>query len=155
MYGVRKLWRAQRREGTAVGRDQVGRIMRALGLAGATRTKRMRTTQPATVSQRPADLVERVFSAPAPNRVWVADPTCVWTSRGFVYTAFIVDAFSRAIVGWRVSVSLQAAHRERTGIVIDRPPGRDSRSQRRRVTTARRRASKMQPMPSSDMLFAT
>jgi putative transposase len=108
VYGVRKAWRVLRREGLAVGRDQVGRLKRGLGLAGVTRTKRIRTTQPAPLSQRPADLVERVFSAPAPNRLWVADLTYVWTRTGFVYTAFVVDAFSRAIVGWRVMVSLRA-----------------------------------------------
>ena len=108
VYGVRKAWRVLRREGVAVGRDHVARLMRTLGLAGATRTKRTRTTKPGPVSQRPADLVERVFSAAAPNRLWVADLTYVWTRAGFVYTAFIVDVFSRAIVGWRVSVSLHA-----------------------------------------------
>ena len=108
VYGVRKAWRVLRREGVAVGRDHVARLMRTLGLAGATRTKRTRTTKPGPVSQRPADLVERVFSATAPNRLWVADLTYVWTRAGFVYTAFVVDVFSRAIVGWRVSVSLHA-----------------------------------------------
>jgi putative transposase len=108
VYGVRKLWRQLRREGEAVGRDQVGRLMRVLGLAGVTRTKRIRTTKPAIVEQRPADLVERVFSAVAPNRLWVADLTYVSTWSGFVYTAFIVDAFSKAIVGWRVMASLRA-----------------------------------------------
>jgi len=108
VYGVRKLWHELRRQGEAIGRDQVGRLMRTLGLAGVTRTKRVRTTKPAPVGQRPADLVERVFSAPAPNRLWVADLTYVWTRTGFVYAAFIVDAFSRAIVGWRVSASLSA-----------------------------------------------
>jgi len=82
--------------------------MRTLGLAGATRTKRIRTTRPGPVSARPADLVERVFSAAAPNRLWVADLTYVWTRTGFVYTAFVVDVFSRAIVGWRVLPSLRA-----------------------------------------------
>ena len=106
VYGVRKAWRVLRREGIEVGRDHVGRLMGVLGLAGATRTKRIRTTHPAAVSQRPADLVERVFSAPAPNRLWVADLTYVWTRAGFVYTAFVTDVFSRAIVGWRVSASL-------------------------------------------------
>ena len=106
VYGVRKAWRVLRREGIDVGRDQVGRLMRTLGLAGATRTKRIRTTHPAAVSQRPADLVERVFAAVAPNRLWVADLTYVWTRAGFVYTAFVTDVFSRAIVGWRVSASL-------------------------------------------------
>ena len=106
VYGVRKAWRVLRREGIDVGRDQVGRLMRTLGLAGATRTRRIRTTHPAAVSQRPADLVERVFAAVAPNRLWVADLTYVWTRAGFVYTAFVTDVFSRAIVGWRVSASL-------------------------------------------------
>ena len=108
VYGVRKAWRVLRREGIPIGRDHVGRLMRVLGLAGATRTKRIRTTIVAPVSQRPADLVERVFSAAAPNRLWVADLTYVWTRTGLVYAAFVVDAFSRAIVGWRVSVSLHA-----------------------------------------------
>jgi putative transposase len=113
VYGVRTAWRVLRREGIDVGRDQVGRLMRTLGLAGATRTKRIRTTHPAAVSQRPADLVERVFTAPAPNRLWVADLTYVWTRTGFVYAAFVIDAFSRAIVGWRVSPSL------RTDLALD------------------------------------
>ena len=108
VYGARKLWRALRREGTAVGRDQVGRLMRGLGLAGAVRGKTRRTTVPSELSPRPADLVERVFSAPVPNRLWVADITYVSTWSGFVYTAFVIDAFSRAIVGWRVSRSLRA-----------------------------------------------
>jgi putative transposase len=108
VYGARKAWRVLRREGIPVGRDQVARLMRGLGLVGATRTKRIRTTRPAPIGQRPADLVERIFTAPAPNRLWVADLTYVWTRAGFVYTAFVVDVFSRAIVGWRVSVSLHA-----------------------------------------------
>ncbi len=107
MYGVRKAWRVLRREGVEVGRDQVGRLMGVLGLAGATRTKRIRSTVPAPVSSRPADLVERAISAVAPNRLWVADLTYVWTRSGFVYTAFVVDVFSRAMVGWRVA-SLRA-----------------------------------------------
>jgi putative transposase len=108
VYGVRKLWKTLRRLNVDAGRDQVGRIMRSIGLQGATRTKRIRTTKPALVGERPADLVERVFSAAAPNRLWVADLTYVSTWSGFVYTAFIVDAFSKAIVGWRVMASLRA-----------------------------------------------
>ena len=108
MYGARKLWRALRREGTSVGRDQVGRLMRGLGLAGAVRGKTKRTTIPSELAPRPADLVERVFSAPSPNRLWLADITYVSTWAGFCYTAFVIDAFSRAIVGWRVSSSLRA-----------------------------------------------
>ncbi len=106
VYGVRKVWHQLRREDIPVGRDRVGRLMGSLGLCGASRTRRIRTTTPAAVATRPADLVERVFSAPAPNRLWVADLTYVWTRSGFVYTAFVVDVFSRAIVGWRVSASL-------------------------------------------------
>jgi len=108
VYGARKLWHALRREGTAVGRDQVGRLMRGLGLAGAVRGKVKRTTVPSELSPRPADLVERVFAAPAPNRLWLADITYVSTWSGFCYTAFVIDAFSRRIVGWRVSSSLRA-----------------------------------------------
>jgi putative transposase len=108
VYGARKLWHALRREGTAVGRDQVGRLMRGLGLAGAVRGKTRRTTVASELSARPADLVERVFSAPAPNRLWLADITYVSTWSGFCYTAFVIDAFSRRIVGWRVSSSLRA-----------------------------------------------
>ena len=108
VYGVRKLWHALRREGVDIGRDQVGRLMHGLGLVGAVRGKTKRTTIAAELSPRPADLVERVFAAAAPNRLWVADITYVSTWTGFVYTAFVIDAFSRAIVGWRVSSSLRA-----------------------------------------------
>ena len=108
VYGVRKLWRALRREGNAIGRDRVGRLMAALGLTGVSRAKSIRTTQPGSLSQRPADLVERVFAAAAPNRLWLADITYVWTVSGFCYAAFIVDAFSRRIIGWRVAASLRA-----------------------------------------------
>jgi putative transposase len=108
VYGARKLWHALRREGTSVGRDQVGRLMRGLGLAGAVRGKTRRTTVPSELSPRPADLVERVFAAAAPNRLWLADITYVSTWSGFCYTAFVIDAFSRRIVGWRVSSSLRA-----------------------------------------------
>ncbi len=108
VYGARKVWHALRREGVAIGRDQVGRVMRGLSLVGAVRGKTKRTTIPSELSPRPADLVERVFAAAAPNRLWVADITYVSTWTGFVYTAFVIDAFSRAIVGWRVSSSLRA-----------------------------------------------
>ena len=108
VYGARKLWHALRREGTDIGRDQVGRLMAGLGLSGAVRGKVRRTTVPSELSPRPADLVERIFAAPAPNRLWVADLTYVSTWSGFCYTAFIIDAFSRRIVGWRVSTSLRA-----------------------------------------------
>jgi putative transposase len=108
VYGARKVWRQLGREGIAVGRDRVARLMGALGIAGVVRGKPRRTTTPAEADQRPADLVDRDFSAPAPNRLWVADLTYVATWAGFAYVAFVVDAFSRLIVGWRVSTSLRA-----------------------------------------------
>ncbi len=108
VYGARKLWHALRREGKSVGRDQVGRLMRSLGLAGAVRGKVKRTTVSSELSPRPADLVKRVFAAAAPNRTWVADITYVSTWSGFCYTAFVIDVFSRRIVGWRVAGSLRA-----------------------------------------------
>lgn len=108
VYGIRKVWKALARLGFTAGRDRVARVMRDIQLAGITRAKTVRTTRPAPVGSRPADLVNRTFAAPAPNRLWVADLTYVWTRAGFCYTAFVVDAFSRRIVGWRVMSSLRA-----------------------------------------------
>jgi putative transposase len=108
VYGMEKVWRQLNREGIPVGRDQVRRLMRDLGLCGAVRGKKLRTTLSDDVGQRPADLVDRQFVAAAPNRLWVADLTYVSTWSGFAYTAFIVDVFSRYIVGWRVSTTLRA-----------------------------------------------
>jgi putative transposase len=108
VYGAEKVWRQLRREGFDVGRDRVARLMRALGIAGMVRGKPKRTTVPAPAGERPADLVRRDFSAPAPNRLWVADVTYVSTWSGFCYTAFVTDVFSRRIVGWRVAASLRA-----------------------------------------------
>jgi putative transposase len=108
VYGAEKVWRQLGREGVRVGRDRVARLMRALGLAGATRARTTRTTRPATREQAlPADLVRRDFSAAAPNRLWVNDLTYVPLWAGFAYTAFVIDAFSRRIVGWQVSASLR------------------------------------------------
>jgi putative transposase len=109
VYGVRKVWRQLLREGITVGRDRVARLMTELGLAGAVRGKTKRTTVPAALAARPGDLVQRSFSATAPNRLWVADLTYVATWSGFAYTAFIIDVFSRRIVGWRVATSLSVA----------------------------------------------
>jgi putative transposase len=108
VYGVEKIWRQLNREGIRVGRDRAARLMHELDLEGAVRGKRKRTTVAGELDERPADLVDRNFRAPAPNRLWVADLTYVNTWSGFVYVAFIIDAFSRAIVGWRVSDSLHA-----------------------------------------------
>jgi putative transposase len=101
VYGARKVWLALNREGTPVARCTVERLMRELGLAGARRGKRRRTTVADPAAGRPADLVGRRFSPPAPDRLWVADFTYVPTWSGMVYVAFVIDAYSRRILGWR------------------------------------------------------
>jgi transposase InsO family protein len=104
--GVRKVWRQLQREGTRVARCTVARLMTAAGLRGVVRGRRgPRPVVPASV-ERPADLVQRDFRATRPNQLWVADLTYVATWRGFVYVAFVIDAFARRIVGWRVAASL-------------------------------------------------
>jgi len=113
VYGVRKVWRQLHREGAVVARCTVARLMSDMGLAGAVRGRRIRTTVPADVAERPGDLVKRDFTAERPNRLWVSDFTYVATWRGFVYVAFVIDVFSRRIVGWRVSSSL------RTDLALD------------------------------------
>lgn len=113
VYGARKLCKAARRAGHDVGRDQVARLMRAEGIEGARRTKRVRTTRPDPGVPRHPDLVRRDFTATAPNRLWVTDLTFVPIWAGVAYVCFITDAFSRMIVGWRV-----ASHM-RTGMVLD------------------------------------
>jgi putative transposase len=107
VYGAAKIWRQLQREGISVGRDRVARLMSELGIAGVVRGSPKQTTIPAEVGDRPADLVDRNFTAPAPNRLWVTDLTYVATWAGFCYVAFVIDAFSRMIVGWRVSTSLR------------------------------------------------
>jgi putative transposase len=109
VYGARKVWLQLRREGIEVARCTVERLMRELGIAGvAARRKKPRTTVPDAGGQRPADLLARDFTAPAPNRRWVADITYTDTISGFVYTAFVTDLFSRKIVGWQVADHLRA-----------------------------------------------
>jgi putative transposase len=109
VYGAEKLWRQLAREGIQVGRDHVARLMRELGIRGVQRGKPKRTTISADIkaAQRLPDLVNRAFTAPAPNRLWVADLTYIPTRGGFCYAAFIIDASSRAIVGWRVATTLR------------------------------------------------
>lgn len=109
-YGARKIWHQLNREGIAVARCTVERLMRELGIGGVkARRKKPRTTVPAPAgAERPSDRLERDFTAAAPNQKWVADITYVETLRGFVYTAFIMDLFSRKIVGWQVSDTLRA-----------------------------------------------
>jgi putative transposase len=109
VYGVRKVWQQLRREGDAVARCTVQRLMRQLGLRGAVRGRRFKiTTQPDPAAPRPADLVTRQFRATRPNELWVADLTYVATWRGFAYVAFVIDVFARRMVGWRVSTSLRS-----------------------------------------------
>jgi putative transposase len=110
VYGARKVWRELNREGTEVARCTVERLMRELGIEGAAaRRKRPRTTVPAGPGhERPSDLLERDFTASVPNRRWVADITYVETAGDFVYSSFVLDLFSRKIVGWQVSDTLRA-----------------------------------------------
>jgi len=108
VYGARKVWKQLNREGIPVARCTVQRLMREMGLQGVRRGKFKRTTIPDEQAARPADLVNRDFSATRPNQLWVADITYVATWSGFVYTSFVIDAYSRAIVGWRSSRSLRA-----------------------------------------------
>jgi transposase InsO family protein len=108
VYGARKVWRQLNREGHTVARCTVARLMSDMGLRGVVRGRRCKTTVPAEVADRPLDLVQRDFTAARPNRLWVSDFTYVATWRGFVYVAFVIDTFSRRIVGWRVSSSLKS-----------------------------------------------
>jgi putative transposase len=113
VYGARKVWLALNREGTTVARCTVERLMAELGLVGATRGKSRRTTIADPAAARPADLVQRQFAPPAPNRLWVADLTYVSTWSGFAYVAFVVDAYARRILGWRVASTMA------TSMVLD------------------------------------
>src|SRR5439155_8933723 len=104
VYGPRKVWRQLKREQQTVARCTVERLMRHLGLQGAVRGRKFEVTTIADAAAlRPADLVTRQFRASRPNQLWVADLTYVATWRGFVYVAFVIDVFSRRIVGWRAS----------------------------------------------------
>ena len=113
VYGVRKIWRQLRREGVKVARCTVERLMRSLGIQGAVRGKAVKTTVGDRATPCPADRVNRQFQVPRPNVLWVSDFTYVSTWQGFAYTAFVIDAFARRIVGWRVSRTATA------GFVLD------------------------------------
>ena len=113
VYGQRKTWRELRRRGIDVGRDRVARLMRAHGLAGAQRGRGVITTRADRAADRARDLVRREFRADRPNQLWVADITYIRTPSGFCYLAFVLDVFSRRIVGWQI-----AAHM-RTDLVMD------------------------------------
>ena len=105
---MKKVWKQLNLEGFGVARCTVARLMRGMGLQGVVRGKKLKTTIPDDAALRPLDLVDRYFSATRPNKLWVADLTYVATWRGFVYVAFVIDVFSRKIVGWRVMNSLRA-----------------------------------------------
>jgi len=113
VYGVRKIWKQLKREGVDVARCTITRLMREMGLQGVVRGRKFKTTTPDGALVRPPDLVDRNFTASRPNELWVADLTYVATWRGFVYVAFVIDVYARAIVGWRASSSL------RTDLALD------------------------------------
>ena len=113
VYGVRKVWRQLQREGEDAARCTVARLMRDMGLKGAVRGKRVKTTISDISAPCPLDRVNRQFQAPRPNALWVSDFTYVATWAGFVYVAFVIDTFARRIVGWRVSRNAHA------GFVLD------------------------------------
>jgi transposase InsO family protein len=114
VYGVRKVWVQLNREGVGVAKCTVRRLMAEMGLRGATRGRAFkRTTMSDPGAARPADLVERDFTADRPNQLWISDITYVATWSGFVYVSFVIDVFSRKIVGWRASTSL------RTDLALD------------------------------------
>jgi putative transposase len=108
VYGAKKVWKQLNREAVPVARCTVARLMRAMGLRGTVRGATTWTTRPDATEVRPADLVERDFTATRPNALWVSDLTYVATWRGFAYVAFVIDAFARRIVGWRASSSLRS-----------------------------------------------
>jgi putative transposase len=108
VYGVRKVWRQMQREGIAVARCTVARLMRQMGIQGVVRGRSIKTTVSDAAAPCPRDRVNRQFTAPRPNALWVSDFTYVATWSGFVYVAFVIDAFARRIVGWRVSRSARA-----------------------------------------------
>src|SRR6185437_7949199 len=108
VYGVRKVWRQLVREGEDVARCTVARLMRGMGLHGVIRGRRVKTTISDKAAPCPLDRVNRQFRAPRPNVLWVSDFTYVATWAGFVYVAFVIDAYARRIVGWRVSRSAHA-----------------------------------------------
>ena len=114
VYGARKMWKAARRAGYDIGRDQIARLMRELGIEGARRgSAKVRTTRPDDKAPRSPDLVDRKFTADAPNELWVTDLTYVPTWSGMAYVSFITDVYSRMIVGWRVASNM------RTDMVLD------------------------------------
>jgi putative transposase len=137
VYGARKVWKQLGREGNPVARCTVERLMRAEGLRGVVRGRRVRTTIPDLLAERPRDLVERAFRAERPNLLWVADFTYVATWRGMVYVAFVIDVFSRRIVGWRGRSPCDAG--QPAGECVDAHRSRPGRARAGRVRPRDRR----------------
>ena len=106
IYGAKKVWHAMQREGKSIARCTVERLMKRMGIQGVVRGKKVITTNPDTSQVCPDDKVNRVFTASAPNQLWVSDFTYVSTWMGMIYVAFVIDVFARKIVGWRVSKSM-------------------------------------------------
>ncbi len=173
VYGVRKVWRQLQREGIEVARCTVARLMRQMGLKGVVRGKSIRTTVSDAAAPCPRDRVNRQFTAPRPNALWVSDFTYGATWSGFVYVAFVIDAFARKIVGWRVSRSARAEfvldaleqalherqplrrtsliHHSDRGVQIHGPSGGPPADQQSQMRAARaRRAQGVQPGQGSE-----
>ena len=109
-YGARRMWKALRRAGEQVGRDRVARLMRAAGIQGAKRRgKPWRTTTPDSDAPRRPDLVERDFTATAPNRLWVADLTYLRSWQGLLFFAFVIDVYSRRVIGWQLATHMRSS----------------------------------------------
>ena len=151
VYGVRKVWQQMKREGIEVARCTVARLMRQMGLKGVVRGKRVRTTVSDASAPCPLDRVNRQFKAPRPNALWVSDFTSVATWSGFVYVAFVIDAYARRIVGWR-GVAHGAgrlhARRARAG-----PARATSRPRRPRPPQRQRRAGRIQTVVATQSLL--
>ena len=105
-YGTRKIWHTLRREGSDIAKCTVERLMKEMGIQGVVRGKKVKTTNPDALQPCPDDKVNRDFTAPAPNALWVSDFTYVSTWQGMVYVAFVIDVFAHRSVGWRVSTSM-------------------------------------------------
>ena len=115
VYGVPKVWKQMNREGIAVARCTVGRLMKLQGLRGTVRGKRIRTTIPDMTVPRPLDRVNRQFTVDRPNQLWVSDFTYVSTGQGWLYVAFVIDVFARRIVGWPRP---RSSHRSVAGVTV-------------------------------------
>ena len=150
VYGVRKVWRQLQREAIAAPRCQVARLMKRMGLAGTVRGRTVKTTHSDKSTPSPPDRVNRQIRAPAPNALWLSDFTYVATWQGFVYVAFVIDAFARRIVGWRVSRSARADFvlDALEQALCDRPP---SPPERPRAPQRSRRATWVQPVVATVM----